>query len=395
MEDLFNVNAQITQNQTSTDSIEWKPNFRKSHDHVYTAVIRFIPFWKNPKTRSTVKKYTVWLQNPQTQERREFDDPRTVNEPSLFTQAYFELRNKGREEDSKKISSRMRYASIVQILSTDVESDKNLIGQLKVWRYPEAINKLINDQITPSNNMETPLNPFNLLQGRYLFVKITEKSGFNNYDQCKFYDSTDDRTKAFIPIPDGQGGTKRLVINQNINTADPQIEKLMLDWLKKGPDLDNYDYKPMTDADKQWALETINLIRAGVQPTQANAFAAPVFGSQPAAKPIIDPNSYNQKPINNAGMPQSKQFNINQNAPMGGGFAASNVPNGLSDILNGAAAPNPAPQQAVPQSAPIPQNVSQQQAATPNPMGSPAPQQPNPNGSGAGIELSDVLGEII
>ena len=366
---LFDANVQVDGANLRKDnisSIEFQPSYKKSPDHVFTAIVRFIPFYKNV-TESVVSKYTVWLENPLTHEKKEIDDPSTVNEPSIFTQTFFDLRNSADpvlKENSKAWSRKMRYASIVQIL--DCPSDPSLVNQLKVWRYGEKIYALISDQMKPSNPMVSPVSPFSLMNGRYLYLKVQEKSGFNNFDACAFYDSMDDKTKAQCPII-GKNGLQYVPINQ-MNLQNEAFADAVRKWLEEGPSLEPYKYHPMTDEERNFAITCANIAKnpkASMQ-AAANQFgmgSGVNYGQQPAANPSGIVNMNAGQPVNPIPQPQAPQApaapqmpSINESPSIPNqptpqpptGFSGNGLDN-LDDVLGGlggspASAPEPQPQ---------------------------------------------------
>lgn len=383
---LFDANVQVDKANLKKDSltsIEFQPSYRKSPDHVFTAIIRFVPYWKQV-TESVVSKYTVWLENPLTHERREIDDPSTVNEPSIFTQTFFDLRNSPDpvlKENSKGWSRKMRYASIVQIL--DCPSDPSLVNQLKIWRYGEKIYALIADQLKPSNPMVAPVSPFSLFNGRYLYLKVQEKSGFNNFDACAFYDSTDDKTKVQCPIVGKDGSITYVPVNQK-NVQNKNFEQAVSNWLKEGPSLEPYKYHPMSDDDRNFAITCANISKNPKATLQAasNQFgmgSGVNYGTQPAANPSGITNMNSGQPVNSAyhsftpGQPpipqpaqpqpaQPQMPSINEAPSLGEqlgtvppapqpptGFSGNGLDN-LDDVLGGLGnAPEPEPKQDSPE----------------------------------------------
>lgn len=369
---LFDANVQVdgaNLRKDSISSIEFQPSYKKSPDHVFKATIRFIPYIKNV-VESVVSKYTVWLENPLTHEKRELDDPSTVNEPSIFTQTFFDLRNSSDpvlKENSKGWSRKMRYASIIQIL--DCPSDPTLVNQLRIWRYGEKIYALISDQMTPSNPMVAAASPFSLMNGRYLYLKVQEKSGFNNFDACAFYDSTDDRTKAQCPVMTANG-IQYVPVNE-ANIANQKFAEQVKKWLNEGPSLEPYKYHPMTDDDRNFAITCANISKnpkASMQAAASQFGMGPGvnYGQQPAANPSSIMNMNSGQPINPAPQPQQQPPQPQFGQPVG-----------------------PAPQPQMP-------SINEAPGFGDQPYGPVPPAQQPPSGfSGNGLDnLNDVLGSL-
>lgn len=303
MEDLFDVNVNVKQPDQKNDSAalnEFRPRARKASDKVYKATLRFLPFWKNPQSGSLVSKYTVFLENKLTGEKKELDDPSSVGEPSPFTQTFFELRNSPDpilKENSKQFSRKLRYAALVQIISCP--SEPQLENRVLVYRFGTKIAQLLQNETNPSNPEQTPVSPFSLTNGRYLFLKVTEKSGFDNTDESGFYDSKDDRTKVKCPVQTATGVQLVPINSENLKNA--AFKQTVTEWLKNVPDLEQYQYHPLSDSDKEWAMNIISLARnpqASMAASQA-AFSNG-FGMKPAAAPTVSDGTFsmNAGPIN-------------------------------------------------------------------------------------------------
>ena len=382
MEDLFDVSVKVEQPNQKSDNaaqFEFRPRARKAADKVYKATLRFLPFWKNPQSGSLVSKYTVFLENKMTGEKKELDDPSTVNEPSPFTQTFFDLRNSTDpilKENSKQFSRKLRYAALVQVLSCP--SEPQLEGKILVYRFGTKIAALLDNETNPSNPNEAPVSPFSLVSGRYLFLKVIEKGGFDNTDESRFYDSKDDTTKVKCPVQTPTG-IQYVPINAD-SIKNENFRAAVNEWLKSGPDLEQYQYHPLSDADREWAMNVINIARnpqASIAASQ-RAFQGGFGNGQPqAATPVsndplaglnmgaapmnpVAPQKPSADPL--AGLQMGAPVQVpEQNA----GFAASTGMPNLDDIL-GSATPAAAPKQDAPAAAP-----------------------------GGGIQLNDVLGDIL
>lgn len=377
MEDLFDVNVNVKQPDQKNDSAalnEFRPRARKAADKVYKATLRFLPFWKNPQSGSLVSKYTVFLENKLTGEKKELDDPSSVGEPSPFTQTFFELRNSPDpilKENSKQFSRKLRYAALVQIISCP--SEPQLENRVLIYRFGTKIAQLLQNETNPSNPEQTPVSPFSLTNGRYLFLKVTEKSGFDNTDESGFYDSKDDRTKVKCPVQTATGVQMVPINTENLKNA--AFKKTVTEWLKNVPDLEQYQYHPLSDADKEWAMNIISLARnpqASMAASQA-AFSGG-FGMKPAAPTVSDGTfSMNAGPINPIPTPTPTAASTPSvdpildapitNEAVSPGFSGSTGMPNLEEILGTSSAP----------------------AAQPAPTSNP----------GAGISLGDVLGDIM
>lgn len=380
MTNLFDVTPNLDTTKHETQTHEFRPRANKAADKVYKATVRFLPYWQNP-SNSLQSKYTVWLENKMTHEKRELDDPSTVGEPSVFTQVFFELRNSTNpvlKENSKMFSRRLRYAALVQVLSCP--SEPSVEGKILVWRFGTKVANLIEQQIQPIAEQIQPVSPFSLLSGRALALRVTitnsgnGQGGYDNFDGSMFFDSADDTTKVKCPVTDAQGKVTWVPINSE-TIKNENFRNTVNEWLKSGPDFEQYAYHPMTDDDKKFVMDVVNIARnpqASIAAAQAS-FASG-FNTAPATQPVGDvgiPSSFSpQAPVAPVAQPiphvQAPTMDVAAPAAPQSGFSQSTgIPGNLDEILGSSAAPV--------------------QPVTPAAPAAPA----------GGISLNDVLGDIL
>lgn len=383
MTNLFDVTPNLDTTKHETQTHEFRPRANKAADKVYKATVRFLPYWQNP-SNSLQSKYTVWLENKMTHEKRELDDPSTVGEQSVFTQVFFELRNSTNpvlKENSKMFSRRLRYAALVQVLSCP--SEPSVEGKILVWRFGTKVANLIEQQIQPVAEQIQPVSPFSLLSGRALALRVTitnggnGQGGYDNFDGSMFFDSTDDTTKVKCPVTDAQGKVTWVPINAE-TIKNENFRNTVNEWLKSGPDLEQYAYHPITDDDKKFVMDVVNIAR---NPQASIAAAQASFGGFNAAAPAAAAPH-----MDNVGIPSS----FSPQTPVAP--AAQPIPQVQAPTMD-VAAPS-APQAGFSQSTGIPGNLDEILGAAPT-----APAQPatpaTPAAPAGGISLNDVLGDIL
>lgn len=229
VDELFNPGTQVEDN-TKKNNKEYKPSANKGSNNVYQAVIRFVPWWKDPKNGSIKDKWVSWLIDPVTQKGRFVDCPSSIGKPSPLQDMFWKLKKSESVQDQKladTFSRKHTFTALVQVIK-----DKNqpeLEGKILVWRFGIKIYQKIESELKPV--VGDPHDPFDLIKGKAFALKITKVKGFNNYDQSSFIDK-----KIPLCIPDENG--KLQTINENSN------KKEVFEWVKENsPQLDKYGYK--------------------------------------------------------------------------------------------------------------------------------------------------------
>jgi len=82
LNDLFNPEIDLG-NAATANLDDYKPTADKGKGGVYQAVIRFVPWYENPK-KSIIEKWVAWLVDPVTERGRYVDCPSSVGKPSLL-----------------------------------------------------------------------------------------------------------------------------------------------------------------------------------------------------------------------------------------------------------------------------------------------------------------------
>ena len=225
-QDIFNLDSEdfVEKNQ-SKESDLYKPNAKDGKDNVYKSLVRFIPFWKDPR-KSKIKKYSYWLEDPLTGDGFSVDCPSTINQKSIIQDTFWKLKKSQSVAEQKlaeKFKRRENYYALVQILKDDQKPE--LVGKIKILKFGQKLNAIIQAELQPEYGQ--PYNPFDPLKGRPLALHVTISAGFNNYDLSKFVGES---------LPAMMNGKK-------IDNS-PDTMKTFFEYLKSNsPDLSGYDYK--------------------------------------------------------------------------------------------------------------------------------------------------------
>jgi hypothetical protein len=229
-QDIFNLNANDFVERTETRESElYKPDPKKGKDNVYKALVRFVPFHKDPK-KSKVKKYSYWLTDPLTSDGFSVDCPSSINQKSIIQDTYWKLKRSSSVAEQKiadKFKRRENYYALVQILKDD--QDPSMVGKIKVLKFGQKLNNIIQGELQPEYGK--PYNPFDPFKGRVMALTVSIVAGYNNYDLSKF---VGEETSLLL---DGKP------LEQNAETMSKFVEFLKTN----SPDLSNYDYKEWTD----------------------------------------------------------------------------------------------------------------------------------------------------
>lgn len=235
---FFNPGVEPTSKSNQTE--EYNPSADKGKGGVYQSIIRFIPWYQDPKHGSIQEKWVSYLVDPVTQRGRYIDCPSSVGKPSPLQDIYWKLRKSESIQMQKlaqNFSRRHSYASLVQVIRD--ENNPEAEGKIMIFRYGVKIWEKINAELKPV--IGEAQDPFDTLNGKAFALVITKVSGFNNYDQSKFVDK-----KIPLCIPNAEG--KLIPINVSSD------KKTVFEWVKtNSPDLSKYAYK-------EWDQDTYDYV---------------------------------------------------------------------------------------------------------------------------------------
>jgi hypothetical protein len=224
LNDIFNLSVDDFKTEEKKQSTYFKPDANAGREGVYKAVVRFLPWHKDPK-KSIMKKWSCWLTNPTNEESKMVDCPSTIGKKSVLQDMYWKLKKSDSVADQKlseNFSRRQRFASLVQIIKDDNAPEN--VGKIMVWPYGVKIFNKIQAEMKPE--FGKPHIPFDLFEGKPFLVHITKVAGYNNYDNCRFLDEK---------LPVSIGG-------QTMEKTPEHMEKIK-SFLEQSPDLSTYDYQ--------------------------------------------------------------------------------------------------------------------------------------------------------
>ena len=230
--DIFNLDSEALIKPTATKSNNfYQPAADEGRDGVYKAVIRFLPYHKNPN-KSKIQKYYVWIQDEIAGENFSVDCPSTVGKKSILKDTYWKLFNSQSAAEktlAEKFSRAENFYSLVQVIKDPNKPE--LEGKIMVFKFGKKINDKIEAQLKPL--VGNPCNPYDLFEGKLFALHITKKQKWNNYDSCEFVGD-----KCALTVTGDKEPIKR-------NAED--MAKVV-EWLKKeSPELEKYEYKEWTD----------------------------------------------------------------------------------------------------------------------------------------------------
>lgn len=241
---------------------EYNVSADKGKNGVYKAIIRFIPWWKDP-SNSIKSKFTCWLKDPLTDKGRYVDDPASINEPSILNEAYWKCKNSesaSLQEQAARFSRKQTYAALIQVIKDENQPELN--GKILVWRFGKKIQDKINSEMNPP--IGDPKNPWDLINGRYFALTVTKVSGYNNYDNSQFVDFKNSGLQMY-----SEDGKLVEIVSSSSNKTQ------VFEYLKlNSPDLDEYNFKPWTKDISDYVNHVVSLVLqpAGTAAMMANAY---------------------------------------------------------------------------------------------------------------------------
>lgn len=244
---FFSPDTKVPEKEKSNSSLnEFKPSADSGKNGIYQAVVRFVPWYKDPQSGSIKEKWISYLVDPVTEKGKYVDCPSSVGKPSILQDMYWKLKKSDNvldQEKAKIFSRKHSFASIIQVIKDDNNPENE--GKLLVWRYGVKIYDKIMAELKPMIGEKH--DPFDVFNGKAFAVVVTKVSGYNNYDQTKFIDK-----RIPLMVPFGEGGKFR-PITQNDDMAK------VFEWVKEAsPDLDKYNFK-------EWDQETYDYVNHVIQ----------------------------------------------------------------------------------------------------------------------------------
>lgn len=275
--DIFNLsidNFKTEEKKTEVNPV-YKTDPKLSKDSVYRAIVRFIPNVKDPK-KSIIKKFSYWLENA---EGNGFymDCPSSINEKSIIQDTFWKLYKSESAFDKKQAEKMKRkeyYYSYVYVIKDPQRQE--LEGTVQILRYPKAVKKLIDSQISPdASDIELgvePTNIFDFFQGKDFSLKVTLKGGYWNYDECKF-----------------ASGRSPITINgakmENNAESRKMVMSLYGEYLQP---LEVHAFKPWTDEDREKVHSYLAELTGNPGRSYSSVASSPK-ATAPFSNPIAEP----------------------------------------------------------------------------------------------------------
>lgn len=166
-------------------SIYYSPNPKDATGGVYSATIRFLPRIENIN-KPYVNKFGHYLSD---EDGNFYVDAKTdKSEKDIISETFFKFYNsKNAVEKAKAEKFKRTQICVANILIVKDEQHPELVGKVMPFRFGKVINDMIqvclNDYY---DDNEDGFNPFDPIEGHNFNLKVTIKSGYNNYDQSKF-----------------------------------------------------------------------------------------------------------------------------------------------------------------------------------------------------------------
>lgn len=179
-----NLKTELQGNQDNrTDDRIWKPKMGK--DGTGYAVIRLLP-GPNPDKTPWVRMYDHGFQGPTGKWYIE-NSLTTIGQKDPVSEYNATLWNSGIESNkdvARKQKRRTSYFANALILK-DPENPEHE-GQVKMFRFGQKIFDKIMSVMQPEFADDTPVNPFDMIEGANFRIKIKIVSGYWNYDSSEF-----------------------------------------------------------------------------------------------------------------------------------------------------------------------------------------------------------------
>lgn len=150
-----------------------------------SAVIRFLP-GVNEETMPFVKVYNHGFQGPTGKWFIE-DCPTSIGGECPVCVKNSEYWNSGIESDKEIVRKRKRktkYISNILVVSDPKNPDNE--GKVMLFSYGQKIFDKISEVMSPQDEDETPINPFDLYEGANFKLNMTQVGGYANFDKSKF-----------------------------------------------------------------------------------------------------------------------------------------------------------------------------------------------------------------
>ncbi len=186
LDSLINEAEKINKPQTASDDDRfWRAEVDKSGNGY--AVVRFLPPVEGEEL-PWVKTFNHGFQGPGGWYIE--NSLTTLNHKDPVSEYNTSLWNSGIEANkdiARKQKRRLTYFANIYIVKDPANPQNE--GQIRLFKFGKRIFDKINDQMNPSFEDESPVNPFDFWEGANFKLKIRKVEGFTNYDKSEFDNS--------------------------------------------------------------------------------------------------------------------------------------------------------------------------------------------------------------
>ena len=221
-----NIKQELQGNQDNrTDDRIWKPKMGK--DGTGYAVIRLLP-GSNPDKTPWVRMYDHGFQGPTGKWYIE-NSLTTIGQKDPVSEYNTTLWNSGIESNkdvARKQKRRTSYFANALILK-DPENPEHE-GQVKMFRFGQKIFDKMMSVMQPEFADDTPVNPFDLIEGANFRIKIKIVSGYWNYDSSEFEKpaALSEDTNKMKSVFEAQHDVHELIDEKNFKTYEELTVRL-------------------------------------------------------------------------------------------------------------------------------------------------------------------------
>lgn len=171
------------QSFSDTDDRFWQPVTDKSGNGY--AVIRFLPPVDGEDV-PWVRVFSHGFKGPTGSWYIE-NSLTTINQSDPVAEYNSKLWNSGIESDKDQARAqkrRLTFISNIQVIKDPANPENE--GKVFLFKYGKKIFDKLNDAMNPKFEDETPLNPFDPVNGAPFKLKIRQVEGYRNYDKSEF-----------------------------------------------------------------------------------------------------------------------------------------------------------------------------------------------------------------
>lgn len=266
--DLFNFTAAdaLAESQSKKSVFTgsgdlYRPSIKdeKCKDENYRALVRFIPFVYENKTRTMIERWECFLRDVNGENGIYVVSPKTNGKACPMRNLSYKLYTSDNAVDkanSKKINVYQQWYALIEVVKDVQHPDYE--GKFFVYQFGKKIADKITEAMKGSE-FKDPIHPFDFFNARLFEInlkkgeqKMDNGGPVANYDGCGFIEKT-------APIHFGDG--------QTLEMSDDS-KKAFLDWLEnEAPKINNYQWK-------EWDVELTEKVNANLA-TYTSGYVAP------------------------------------------------------------------------------------------------------------------------